>query len=60
MDLHGPKAAACGAGASLAGTTGGYSKEIAGIRFKRRYDLNAPKGVNGRNSDNPKILESLG
>jgi GDP-D-mannose 3',5'-epimerase len=36
------------------------AEEIAGIRFKRRYDLNAPKGVNGRNSDNAKILESLG
>jgi GDP-D-mannose 3',5'-epimerase len=36
------------------------AEEIAGIRLKRRYDLNAPKGVNGRNSDNAKILESLG
>ncbi|HEX3660299.1 MAG TPA: NAD-dependent epimerase/dehydratase family protein [Acidobacteriaceae bacterium] len=33
---------------------------IAGIRLKRRYDLSAPKGVNGRNSDNTLILEKLG
>jgi nucleoside-diphosphate-sugar epimerase len=36
------------------------AEEIAGIRLKRTYDLNAPKGVNGRNSDNTKILERLG
>jgi len=36
------------------------AEEIAGIRLKRRYDLNAPRGVNGRNSDNAMILESLG
>jgi nucleoside-diphosphate-sugar epimerase len=36
------------------------AEEIAGIRLKRRYDLNAPQGVNGRNSDNAKILKSLG
>jgi len=36
------------------------AEEIAGIRLKRTYDLNAPRGVNGRNSDNTKILESLG
>ena len=36
------------------------AEEIAGIRLKRRYDLNAPKGVNGRNSDNTKIVERLG
>jgi GDP-D-mannose 3',5'-epimerase len=28
---------------------------IAGIKLKRRYNLNAPKGVNGRNSDNTLI-----
>ncbi len=33
---------------------------IAGIRLKRRYDLTAPKGVNGRNSDNTMILDRLG
>ncbi|MGD0681322.1 MAG: NAD-dependent epimerase/dehydratase family protein [Terracidiphilus sp.] len=34
-------------------------EEIAGIQLKRSYDLNAPKGVNGRNSDNTKIREYL-
>jgi GDP-D-mannose 3', 5'-epimerase len=33
---------------------------IAGVKLKRRYDLNAPKGVNGRNSDNTKIRKLLG
>jgi GDP-D-mannose 3', 5'-epimerase len=35
-------------------------EELAGTRFKRRYNLNAPKGVNGRNSDNTKIRSYLG
>jgi len=35
-------------------------EEIAGVRLERRYDLDAPKGVNGRNSDNTKIQEYLG
>jgi nucleoside-diphosphate-sugar epimerase len=35
-------------------------EEIAGVHLKRRYDLTAPKGVNGRNSDNTLILEKLG
>ncbi|HUY31670.1 MAG TPA: NAD-dependent epimerase/dehydratase family protein [Pirellulales bacterium] len=35
-------------------------EEIVGIRLKRRYNLNAPKGVNGRNSDNTKIQAYLG
>ena len=34
-------------------------EEIAGVRLKRSYNLTAPKGVNGRNSDNTKILEYL-
>ena len=33
---------------------------IAGVKLQRRYNLTAPKGVNGRNSDNTKILEKLG
>ena len=33
---------------------------IAGIKLDRRYDLNAPKGVNGRNSDNTLIQKYLG
>ena len=35
-------------------------EEIAGITLKRRYDLTAPKGVNGRNSDNALITQRLG
>ena len=34
-------------------------EEIAGVKLKRRYDLQAPKGVNGRNSDNTKIWKIL-
>ena len=30
-------------------------EEIAGVRLKRSYNLSAPKGVNGRNSDNTLI-----
>ena len=36
------------------------AEEIAGIRLRRNYDLLAPKGVNGRNSDNTMILDRLG
>jgi GDP-D-mannose 3', 5'-epimerase len=35
-------------------------EEIAGVSLKRRYNLDAPKGVRGRNSDNTLILERLG
>ncbi len=35
-------------------------EEIAGMRLKRRYALDAPKGVRGRNSDNTLIKERLG
>ncbi|HLN81532.1 MAG TPA: NAD-dependent epimerase/dehydratase family protein [Thermoanaerobaculia bacterium] len=34
-------------------------EEIAGVKLKRRYNLNAPRGVNGRNSDNTKIRHYL-
>ena len=34
-------------------------EEIAGVRLRRKYDLNAPKGVNGRNSDNTLINKFL-
>jgi GDP-D-mannose 3', 5'-epimerase len=34
-------------------------EEIAGIKLRRTYDLSAPKGVNGRNSDNTLIKEYL-
>ncbi|MGH3992855.1 MAG: NAD-dependent epimerase/dehydratase family protein [Pseudonocardiaceae bacterium] len=35
-------------------------EEIAGIELRRSYNLNAPKGVNGRNSDNTMIRRELG
>jgi GDP-D-mannose 3',5'-epimerase len=35
-------------------------EQIAGVRLTRRYNLDAPKGVRGRNSDNTYILERLG
>ena len=34
-------------------------EQIAGIKLKRKYDLSAPKGVNGRNSDNTLIKKYL-
>jgi nucleoside-diphosphate-sugar epimerase len=34
-------------------------EKIAGIKLNPRYDLSAPKGVRGRNSDNTKILKLL-
>jgi GDP-D-mannose 3', 5'-epimerase len=36
------------------------TEAIAGIKLKRNYDLSAPKGVNGRNSDNTLIKKYLG
>lgn len=35
-------------------------EQIAGIKLKRTYNLKAPKGVNGRNSDNTLIKKLLG
>ncbi len=35
-------------------------EDIAGIKLQRQYNLDAPKGVNGRNSDNTRIEELLG
>ncbi len=35
------------------------AEEIAGIRLKRTYDMTAPRGVAGRNSDNSMILDRL-
>ena len=34
-------------------------EDIAGIKLKRNYNLDAPKGVNGRNSDNTLIKQGL-
>lgn len=36
------------------------AEAIAGVRLKRSYNLSAPKGVNGRNSDNTRIKAALG
>ncbi len=35
-------------------------EEIAGVRLRRKYELAAPRGVNGRNSDNTRIRQELG
>jgi nucleoside-diphosphate-sugar epimerase len=35
-------------------------EDIAGVKLKRTYNLKAPKGVNGRNSDNTLIRKLLG
>ena len=35
------------------------AEEFAGIKLKRNYNLGAPKGVNGRNSDNTLIQKYL-
>jgi nucleoside-diphosphate-sugar epimerase len=35
-------------------------EDIAGVKLKRNYNLTAPRGVNGRNSDNTKIKQYLG
>jgi nucleoside-diphosphate-sugar epimerase len=35
-------------------------ENIAGIKLRRRYDLSAPQGVRGRNSDNTMIRQRLG
>jgi len=37
-----------------------YVEEIANHKFERKYDLTAPKGVRGRNSDNTLIKQYLG
>ena len=34
-------------------------EDIEGIKLKRNYNLDAPKGVRGRNSDNTLIKEKL-
>lgn len=36
------------------------AEEIGGVKLKRKYDLDAPKGVAGRNSDNTFIRKQLG
>ena len=36
------------------------AESIAGIKLQRNYKLDAPKGVNGRNSDNALIQKVFG
>jgi len=36
------------------------AESFSGVKLKRRYNLGAPKGVNGRNSDNTMIKAHLG
>jgi len=38
----------------------GLAEEIGGVKLKRSYNLSAPRGVNGRNSDNTLIRQKLG
>ena len=35
-------------------------EDIVGVKLHRKYKLDAPKGVNGRNSDNTEIHKRLG
>jgi GDP-D-mannose 3',5'-epimerase len=35
-------------------------EEIAGIEVSRNYDLSAPQGVRGRNSDNTQLRAEIG
>jgi nucleoside-diphosphate-sugar epimerase len=37
-----------------------YIEQIGGVKLRRTYDLGAPKGVAGRNSDNTFIQQVLG
>jgi nucleoside-diphosphate-sugar epimerase len=36
------------------------AEQIAGVKLKRKYKLDAPRGVAGRNSDNTRIQQELG
>ncbi|HEY3312440.1 MAG TPA: NAD-dependent epimerase/dehydratase family protein [Anaerolineales bacterium] len=38
----------------------GIAEDIAGLKLERKYDLGAPRGVAGRNSDNTFIQKMLG
>ena len=35
-------------------------EKIAGVSLSRIYNLSAPKGVRGRNSDNSQVVKKLG
>lgn len=36
------------------------AEDVADVKLKRSYNLSAPKGVNGRNSDNTRVRKELG
>jgi hypothetical protein len=36
------------------------AEDIGGVKLRRNYNLDAPKGVAGRNSDNTRIMQLLG
>jgi nucleoside-diphosphate-sugar epimerase len=36
------------------------AEEIGGVKLRRKYDLSAPRGVAGRNSDNTFIKQIFG
>jgi hypothetical protein len=58
MIIHGDYAESMNLGSSELVTINelvDIAEEIAGVKLKRRYNLSAPKGVNGRNSDNTLI-----
>ena len=44
----------------LAENSGSLAEEIAGIKVKRNYKVDAAKGVRGRSSDNSLIKSKLG
>ena len=62
MDSRHPRAASTSARASWSAINQlvDIVEEIAGVKLKRTYDLDAPKGVRGRNSDNTLIRKYLG
>ena len=41
------------------GDLAGQAVDIGGVKLERKYDLDAPKGVRGRNSDNTFIKQEL-
>ncbi len=63
MFLHGDVTEALNLGSNELVTINGLVdivEDIAGIKLQRHYKLDAPKGVNGRNSDNTRINELFG
>jgi len=60
---HGPRIEPINLGSSELVTINGLVdivEEIAGVELQRNYELDAPQGVRGRNSDNTLIRETYG